>query len=253
MPRGISSCVEPEPRPWSGEPSIPKSTLQIVMLAATVLWPRSVLRPSFACGRRPHALNPRTPLTQFSQYVFPALLFFVQRIAYFFSSASILFPALLFFPVLWQSRLLVCWARAQRLCWTQSPRALNGQGPAESLLVCWARAQGSVGRTPISESTLQIFMVAAAVLWPHSVIRFSFRKAKPKDSAYTVFAFINPSAASFCSALCHLFSSAPSFFQRVFVCSALGHYCLFQRGCSICFSALWQYRLLVCWARAQDP
>ena len=40
-----------------------ESTIQILMLAATILWPRSVLRFSFACGLRPvfliHTILPK--------------------------------------------------------------------------------------------------------------------------------------------------------------------------------------------------
>jgi len=60
----VSSCTGPGPRARSGVPPMSESTIQILMLAATVLWPRSILRFSFDCGLRPHAkLNPRTPLT----------------------------------------------------------------------------------------------------------------------------------------------------------------------------------------------
>ena len=59
-----SPCVGPGPSARSGGPPISESIIQIIMLAATVLWPRSILRFSFACFLRPHArLNPRTPLT----------------------------------------------------------------------------------------------------------------------------------------------------------------------------------------------
>ena len=60
--------------------------MQILMLAATVLWPRSVLRFSFACGLRPHAkLNPRTPLTPTSPM--PLYFFFsLLQLHYFFFS-----------------------------------------------------------------------------------------------------------------------------------------------------------------------
>ena len=49
------------------------------------------------------------------------------------------------------------WPRAPK---RHGPKA--GPGPGENLLVCWARTQASVGQTdPISESTIQLIMLAA--------------------------------------------------------------------------------------------
>ena len=61
-----SSCAGPRPKARSGGPPMSESTIRILMLAATVLWPCSVLRFSFACGLRPHAkLNSWTAFTSF--------------------------------------------------------------------------------------------------------------------------------------------------------------------------------------------
>ena len=62
----------------------------------------------------------------------------------------------------------------------QGPGTLNGQGPG------WVQAQGIVsscvgpalrtrsGGSPLSESTIQILMLAGTVVWLRSVIGFSF-------------------------------------------------------------------------------
>ena len=112
-------------------------------LGGTVLWPRSVLRSSFACGLRPNAnLNPRTPLTPFFP---PAPLFCShppRRPLLFFPTlhtAAIFCPnPLSSFPTLMDP--------GPRDPKRPGPRV--GPGPRESLLVCWASAQGSVGRAP---------------------------------------------------------------------------------------------------------
>ena len=66
----VSSCAGPMHRARLGDCPISEATIQILTLAATALWHRSVLRFSFAYGLRAHAkLNPRTPLTPFPNHV----------------------------------------------------------------------------------------------------------------------------------------------------------------------------------------
>ena len=77
---------------------------------------------------------------------------------------------------------------------TQFPKSLNGEGsthitfqlsPVESLLVWWAKALGSVGRRHTSENAMQKLMLAATVLWPRSVLVFSFACGlRPRTSVH---------------------------------------------------------------------
>ena len=75
--------------------------------------------------------------------------------------------------------------------WPKDPKRPGPKAapsPGESLLVCWAKAQARSGGIPISESAIQILMLATTVLRPRSVLRFSFVCCLRLnyDSAYTV-------------------------------------------------------------------